>query len=94
MIDIFAIKERIFLFFISKHCRAASRSYEYKNSILKVFGCYFSLSSRHDKAHKGKIYSSAIDAVSDIPDGAKLLVGGFGMDEEHKSSKCLTYFQI
>lgn len=28
---------------------------------------------------KGKIYDSALDAVKDIPDGAKILVGGFGL---------------
>lgn len=28
---------------------------------------------------RGKIYKSALDAVQDIPDGAKILVGGFGL---------------
>lgn len=27
----------------------------------------------------GKVYESALDAVADIKDGAKLLVGGFGL---------------
>lgn len=46
---------------------------------VKIFSCYFSISSRQNRAYKGKIYTSANDAVADIPDGAKLLVGGFGL---------------
>ncbi|XP_070510077.1 succinyl-CoA:3-ketoacid coenzyme A transferase 1, mitochondrial-like [Chironomus tepperi] len=45
---------------------------------VKVFGCNFSASS-HNQSKKSKIYASAADAVADIPDGAKLLVGGFGL---------------
>ncbi|KAG5678519.1 hypothetical protein PVAND_008186 [Polypedilum vanderplanki] len=46
----------------------------------KILGCYFSISARHNsKAYKGKIYLNAKDAVADIPDGAKILVGGFGL---------------
>uniref|UniRef100_A0A914UNS2 Succinyl-CoA:3-ketoacid-coenzyme A transferase n=1 Tax=Plectus sambesii TaxID=2011161 RepID=A0A914UNS2_9BILA len=36
----------------------------------------FATTSRRNNA---KIYDSAIDAVKDIPDGSKLLVGGFGL---------------
>ena len=28
--------------------------------------------------HTGKIYTSAMDAVADIPDGAVIMLGGFG----------------
>lgn len=44
----------------------------------QVLSCYFSQSASLQKAYKGKIYSSAQDAIEDIPNGAKLLVGGFG----------------
>jgi methyl coenzyme M reductase subunit C-like uncharacterized protein (methanogenesis marker protein 7) len=46
--------------------------------IQQVLSCLFSQSASLQKAYKGKIYSSADDAVADIPNGAKLLVGGFG----------------
>jgi hypothetical protein len=45
---------------------------------VQVFGCNFSVSSQN-QSKKSKIYASAADAVADIPDGAKLLVGGFGL---------------
>uniref|UniRef100_A0A4W4GQF8 Succinyl-CoA:3-ketoacid-coenzyme A transferase n=1 Tax=Electrophorus electricus TaxID=8005 RepID=A0A4W4GQF8_ELEEL len=38
-------------------------------------GCYFSTSSHR----RSKFYSSATEAVKDIPDGATILVGGFGL---------------
>jgi hypothetical protein len=44
----------------------------------QVLSCFFSQSASLQKAYKGKIYSSADDAISDIPNGSKLLVGGFG----------------
>lgn len=44
----------------------------------QVLSCYFSQSASLQKAYKGKIYSSCQDAIEDIPNGAKLLVGGFG----------------
>ncbi|KAL2079546.1 hypothetical protein ACEWY4_025290 [Coilia grayii] len=42
---------------------------------LKACGCYFSTSNHRDS----KFCSNALDAVNDIPDGATLLVGGFGL---------------
>ncbi|CRL00125.1 CLUMA_CG013405, isoform A, partial [Clunio marinus] len=44
-----------------------------------VLSCHFSQSASLHKAYKGKIYSNVEDAVSDIPNGSKLLVGGFGL---------------
>lgn len=44
----------------------------------QVLSCYFSSSVSLYKAYKGKIYLNAQDAVADIHDGAKVLVGGFG----------------
>lgn len=46
--------------------------------VQQVLSCFFSQSASLQKAYKGKIYSSARDAIEDIPNGAKLLVGGFG----------------
>uniref|UniRef100_A0A4W4GTN2 Succinyl-CoA:3-ketoacid-coenzyme A transferase n=1 Tax=Electrophorus electricus TaxID=8005 RepID=A0A4W4GTN2_ELEEL len=44
-------------------------------SVLQTCGCYFSTSSHR----RSKFYSSATEAVKDIPDGATILVGGFGL---------------
>ncbi|XP_056401936.1 succinyl-CoA:3-ketoacid coenzyme A transferase 1, mitochondrial [Hyla sarda] len=41
----------------------------------KVCACYFSTSN----SHNAKFYSDPVEAVQDIPDGATLLVGGFGL---------------
>lgn len=41
---------------------------------VKIFVCHFSTRPRNKK-----IFASAEEAVQDIPDGAKLLVGGFGL---------------
>ncbi|KAF4070312.1 hypothetical protein AMELA_G00284030 [Ameiurus melas] len=41
----------------------------------KACSCYFSTSSRH----RSKFYSDPTDAIRDIPDGATVLVGGFGL---------------
>ncbi|XP_066460950.1 succinyl-CoA:3-ketoacid coenzyme A transferase 1, mitochondrial [Eleutherodactylus coqui] len=41
----------------------------------KVCACHFSTSS----SHNAKYYSDPVEAVKDIPDGATLLVGGFGL---------------
>ncbi|CAM5113288.1 unnamed protein product [Eretmochelys imbricata] len=41
----------------------------------KICGCYFSTSSRRNT----KFYTDAVEAVKDIPDGATILVGGFGL---------------
>lgn len=38
--------------------------------------CKYSIDT---KSTGNKIFNSAADAVKDIPDGAKLLVGGFGL---------------
>ncbi|MBN3310844.1 SCOT1 transferase, partial [Amia calva] len=38
-------------------------------------GCYFSTSSKR----KAKFYTDAVEAVKDIPNGATVLVGGFGL---------------
>lgn len=35
--------------------------------------------ARFLSTHNGKVYKSAKDAVADIPNGSKLLVGGFGL---------------
>ncbi|KAG8518860.1 Succinyl-CoA:3-ketoacid coenzyme A transferase 1, mitochondrial, partial [Galemys pyrenaicus] len=37
--------------------------------------CYFSASTRHHT----KFYTNPVEAVKDIPDGATILVGGFGL---------------
>ncbi|XP_045141094.1 succinyl-CoA:3-ketoacid coenzyme A transferase 1, mitochondrial [Echinops telfairi] len=37
--------------------------------------CYFSTSNRHQT----KFYSDPVEAIKDIPDGATILVGGFGL---------------
>uniref|UniRef100_A0A4W4GU99 Succinyl-CoA:3-ketoacid-coenzyme A transferase n=1 Tax=Electrophorus electricus TaxID=8005 RepID=A0A4W4GU99_ELEEL len=42
---------------------------------MRTCGCYFSTSSHR----RSKFYSSATEAVKDIPDGATILVGGFGL---------------
>ncbi|XP_024054731.2 succinyl-CoA:3-ketoacid coenzyme A transferase 1, mitochondrial [Terrapene carolina triunguis] len=41
----------------------------------KICGCYFSTSSHRNT----KFYTDAVEAVKDIPDGATVLVGGFGL---------------
>ncbi|XP_066469750.1 succinyl-CoA:3-ketoacid coenzyme A transferase 1, mitochondrial [Tiliqua scincoides] len=41
----------------------------------KICGCYFSTSNRHNT----KFYTDPVEAVKDIPNGATLLVGGFGL---------------
>ncbi|XP_073199954.1 succinyl-CoA:3-ketoacid coenzyme A transferase 1, mitochondrial isoform X2 [Lepidochelys kempii] len=41
----------------------------------KICGCYFSTSSHRNT----KFYTDAVEAVKDIPDGATILVGGFGL---------------
>ncbi|GLH08247.1 Succinyl-CoA:3-ketoacid-coenzyme A transferase, mitochondrial [Gryllus bimaculatus] len=45
--------------------------------LTKVLACSFSSSSSRWKINK--CYNNAVEAVKDIPDGAKLLVGGFGL---------------
>ncbi|KAL7014049.1 hypothetical protein ACKWTF_015713 [Chironomus riparius] len=45
----------------------------------RILSCSFSSSNINYKAYKGKIYSTTQDAVDDIPNGSKLLVGGFGI---------------
>ncbi|KAM9474839.1 succinyl-CoA:3-ketoacid coenzyme A transferase 1, mitochondrial [Clarias gariepinus] len=47
----------------------------HRPSLSKACWCYFSTSS----LHRSKFYSDPTDAVRDIPDGATLLVGGFGL---------------
>lgn len=37
------------------------------------------MSCKYSTTKKSKIFDSVGDAVKDIPDGAKLLVGGFGL---------------
>ncbi|XP_063227759.1 succinyl-CoA:3-ketoacid coenzyme A transferase 1, mitochondrial [Bacillus rossius redtenbacheri] len=46
---------------------------------IKVVPVTFSKKSYSTKSRKSKVFSSASEAVQDIPDGAKLLVGGFGL---------------
>ncbi|XP_074851719.1 succinyl-CoA:3-ketoacid coenzyme A transferase 1, mitochondrial [Carettochelys insculpta] len=41
----------------------------------KICGCYFSTSSHRNT----KFYTDAVEAVKDIPNGATILVGGFGL---------------
>ncbi|XP_044877407.1 succinyl-CoA:3-ketoacid coenzyme A transferase 1, mitochondrial isoform X1 [Mauremys mutica] len=41
----------------------------------KICGCYFSTSSHRNT----KFYTDAVEAVKDVPDGATILVGGFGL---------------
>ncbi|XP_066514941.1 3-oxoacid CoA transferase 1a [Hoplias malabaricus] len=41
----------------------------------KVCGCYFSTAARRPS----QFYSNSTDAVRDVPDGATILVGGFGL---------------
>ena len=40
----------------------------------QVLACRYSTQKK-----RSKIYASADEAIADIPDGAKLLVGGFGL---------------
>uniref|UniRef100_A0A673GRG3 Succinyl-CoA:3-ketoacid-coenzyme A transferase n=1 Tax=Sinocyclocheilus rhinocerous TaxID=307959 RepID=A0A673GRG3_9TELE len=44
-------------------------------SVGKTCGCYFSTS----RQRSGRFYSDPLDAVKDIPNGATILVGGFGL---------------
>ncbi|KTF94082.1 hypothetical protein cypCar_00006640 [Cyprinus carpio] len=44
-------------------------------SVGKTCGCYFSTSSQRSR----QFYSDPLDAVKDIPNGATVLVGGFGL---------------
>ncbi|XP_064607516.1 succinyl-CoA:3-ketoacid coenzyme A transferase 1, mitochondrial-like [Liolophura sinensis] len=49
---------------------------KYNSPICCITSCkYFSSSSQRN----ARFYENAVDAVKDIPDGAKLLVGGFGL---------------
>uniref|UniRef100_A0A8C3XHZ6 Succinyl-CoA:3-ketoacid-coenzyme A transferase n=1 Tax=Chelydra serpentina TaxID=8475 RepID=A0A8C3XHZ6_CHESE len=43
--------------------------------LFQICGCYFSTSSHRNT----KFYTDAVEAVKDIPDGATILVGGFGL---------------
>uniref|UniRef100_A0A182NMF6 Succinyl-CoA:3-ketoacid-coenzyme A transferase n=1 Tax=Anopheles dirus TaxID=7168 RepID=A0A182NMF6_9DIPT len=52
--------------------RLNSRILKFK--ISKVLACQYSTEKK-----RSKIYASADEAIADIPDGAKLLVGGFGL---------------
>ncbi|XP_053602186.1 succinyl-CoA:3-ketoacid coenzyme A transferase 1, mitochondrial [Plodia interpunctella] len=62
------------IFFIKTN--TVSRSIIYHSCLGKVISCAsYSTSKKSTK----KIYESAKDAVSDIKDGSKLLVGGFGL---------------
>ncbi|XP_006626886.1 succinyl-CoA:3-ketoacid coenzyme A transferase 1, mitochondrial [Lepisosteus oculatus] len=45
------------------------------NALSKSCGCYFSTSS----SRKAKFYEDATEAIKDIPNGATVLVGGFGL---------------
>ncbi|KAK3566116.1 hypothetical protein QTP86_026015 [Hemibagrus guttatus] len=47
----------------------------YRLSLSKSCSCYFSTSS----SHRYKFYSDPTEAIRDIPDGATVLVGGFGL---------------
>ncbi|XP_041770862.1 succinyl-CoA:3-ketoacid-coenzyme A transferase, mitochondrial [Anopheles merus] len=53
-------------------CRLNSRILQFE--ISKVLACRYSTQKK-----RSKIYASADEAIADIPDGAKLLVGGFGL---------------
>ncbi|XP_075160074.1 succinyl-CoA:3-ketoacid CoA transferase [Haematobia irritans] len=46
-----------------------------RNTTFKLIACY----STSGKGAKGKVYSSAADAVADIKEGSKILFGGFGI---------------
>lgn len=43
--------------------------------LFQLIACY----ATSGKPAKGKIYASAEDAVADLPNGAKILFGGFGL---------------
>ncbi|XP_062540817.1 succinyl-CoA:3-ketoacid coenzyme A transferase 1, mitochondrial isoform X1 [Armigeres subalbatus] len=58
----------------SKKVFTAFRINQRTLEITKVLACRYSTTKRC-----GKIFESAEEAVADIPDGAKLLVGGFGL---------------
>jgi hypothetical protein len=49
------------------------------NSNQFVPALYFKAHFSTTRSKKAKIYYDAVEAVKDIPDGAKLLVGGFGL---------------
>lgn len=46
------------------------------NCLLKFLACNFSTTNRQLAC---KIFNSPDEAIKDIPDGAKILVGGFGL---------------
>ncbi|XP_068141881.1 succinyl-CoA:3-ketoacid-coenzyme A transferase, mitochondrial [Drosophila tropicalis] len=56
-----------------------ARFHQLSGSNLKTFKLIACYSTSGGKQHKGKIYESANDAVADVPDGAKILFGGFGI---------------
>lgn len=59
----------------------------------QVLSCYLSINANNNKAYKGKIYSNVQDAVADIPDGSKILVGGFG-NESLNSYQSIEFFNF
>ncbi|KAG7271232.1 hypothetical protein CRUP_038679 [Coryphaenoides rupestris] len=54
-------------------CR--SKCYAANRALIKTSGCYFSTSGQKNS----KFYTDPTEAVKDIPSGATILVGGFGL---------------
>ncbi|XP_043472893.1 probable succinyl-CoA:3-ketoacid coenzyme A transferase, mitochondrial [Leptopilina heterotoma] len=59
-------------------CIAELRSSFNQNELIKISTSNFSVTS-HSGNRDGKVFESAEEVVSDIENGAKLLVGGFGL---------------
>uniref|UniRef100_A0A8C1N5N1 Succinyl-CoA:3-ketoacid-coenzyme A transferase n=1 Tax=Cyprinus carpio TaxID=7962 RepID=A0A8C1N5N1_CYPCA len=60
---------------IIRNVTATIRTNISRFSVGKTCGCYFSTS----RQRPGRFYSDPLDAVKDIPNGATILVGGFGL---------------
>uniref|UniRef100_A0A665X9F3 Succinyl-CoA:3-ketoacid-coenzyme A transferase n=1 Tax=Echeneis naucrates TaxID=173247 RepID=A0A665X9F3_ECHNA len=58
-----------------RNVSSLSTGTRFKSIILKPCGCYFSTSSQRSS----DFYTDPTEAVKDIPDGATILVGGFGL---------------
>ncbi|KAK7934262.1 hypothetical protein WMY93_005158 [Mugilogobius chulae] len=67
--------ESIFFQNTSGPRRISLHFYNHPLSKCKASGCYFSTSSQR----KSKFYTNPTEAVKDIPNGATILVGGFGL---------------